>query len=419
MAIQSFTVSNYKAFSEAVTVNVRPLTLLFGYNSAGKSALARWLPLLRDSLAARRSSPFDMASLAARGATFSSLLSKFTASPTLRFEIAGDLGKLSYVIRDIPETRSQVVESIVFDNDDTRSISWAPESTGDEYNVRWNDKDAYSTSITFGGLFPRQQQVGGSLTNAISAMARTILEDCVSDVYWLQAVRAVPPRRELFKGAPAHVLPDGTGVTELIIGAETSGADIVPAISQWYESATGYKLTLERGAFKDSEMFSFGLTKGAVLNSVELADTGEGMGQVLPIVGLLTLAEHSLLGENVPTLIFEQPELHLHQAVEPALAELLCRVAAAKKANIIAETHSESLLLSVQLGLIEGRLDPADVAVYWIRQSDEGPATASEITFDELGRPSGGDWPPGVFTHNTKQARELVRRQIAKERDAS
>ncbi|QJU58371.1 AAA family ATPase [Sphingomonas sp. AP4-R1] len=49
MGIDHFQVNNYRAFT-AVSVEVQPLTLLFGYNSAGKSALMRWLPTLRDTI---------------------------------------------------------------------------------------------------------------------------------------------------------------------------------------------------------------------------------------------------------------------------------------------------------------------------------------------------------------------------------
>src|SRR5438128_1314151 len=51
----------YKAFRQRERLAVRPLTILIGRNSAGKSALARLPVLLRRSLAARARGPLTFA----------------------------------------------------------------------------------------------------------------------------------------------------------------------------------------------------------------------------------------------------------------------------------------------------------------------------------------------------------------------
>jgi predicted ATPase len=48
--LSRFTVENYRAFARAQAIEVRPLTLFFGWNSGGKSALVRFLPLLAESV---------------------------------------------------------------------------------------------------------------------------------------------------------------------------------------------------------------------------------------------------------------------------------------------------------------------------------------------------------------------------------
>jgi hypothetical protein len=419
MAIRSFSIKNYKSFVETAEIQVRPLTLLFGYNSAGKSALARWLPLLSETVQGGSKSPLDMTALAARGATFSGILSKFTEQPSLSFSLTADGGSLDYVIRDIPEVKQQVVEKlrISIGHDRLTEVEWAPVSDYTEYLISHQGDVPRQIDIEFTGLTPRVEANVDVEDEEFAPLTADILRECLSSVFWLQAVRSTPPRREVYRGTSTQVAPDGTGVSEMVFGSEASGDDIVRHLSSWYSKATGYNLVLERGAFKGDEIYSFCLNTERLAKPIELADTGEGIGQVFPIVGLLTLARNRLLGTD-PLLIFEQPELHLHQAVEPALADLMCEVAASGTAKIIAETHSESLLLAVQLALIEGRLKSADVAVYWVRQGEDGAARASEITFDSLGRPEGGDWPPGVFTHNAEKARQIVRAQLASERNA-
>jgi hypothetical protein len=57
MRLTDFFVENYQSFVGRTTIELRPLALLFGYNSAGKSAALRVLPL-----AAHRSFPLGSSS---------------------------------------------------------------------------------------------------------------------------------------------------------------------------------------------------------------------------------------------------------------------------------------------------------------------------------------------------------------------
>lgn len=47
MLIKSFEVQNYKGFRDRQPIELAPLTLLYGENSSGKSALLRLVPCKR------------------------------------------------------------------------------------------------------------------------------------------------------------------------------------------------------------------------------------------------------------------------------------------------------------------------------------------------------------------------------------
>src|ERR1039458_471344 len=74
VTINSIKFENYRSFVDGVDVQLRPLTLLFGYNSAGKSALLRGLPLIAASLRTQERAPMALVCPAARQASFSDLL---------------------------------------------------------------------------------------------------------------------------------------------------------------------------------------------------------------------------------------------------------------------------------------------------------------------------------------------------------
>jgi len=57
MSITSITTTNFRRFAHPVEFAIKPLTILVGRNSSGKSTLLRLLPLLRQSLTTRTSAP--------------------------------------------------------------------------------------------------------------------------------------------------------------------------------------------------------------------------------------------------------------------------------------------------------------------------------------------------------------------------
>jgi hypothetical protein len=55
--LESISVSNYRSFSERSTVKLRPITILLGRNSAGKSSITRLFPLLQQSMERNTAAP--------------------------------------------------------------------------------------------------------------------------------------------------------------------------------------------------------------------------------------------------------------------------------------------------------------------------------------------------------------------------
>ena len=53
MTIEAFRLQNFMCFEDSGWLELRPLTLVYGRNSAGKSAIFRALLLLRQSLASK------------------------------------------------------------------------------------------------------------------------------------------------------------------------------------------------------------------------------------------------------------------------------------------------------------------------------------------------------------------------------
>ena len=105
--------------------------------------------------------------------------------------------------------------------------------------------------------------------------------------------------------------------------------------------------------------------------SVNLADVGTGVAQMLPI--FVQRALDLLSPPKKPVLeIIEQPELHLHPAAHGALADLYLNAAKRGGVRFIIETHSETLLLRLRRRIAEGQVDPRSVAIYFVEHHSGG-----------------------------------------------
>lgn len=121
---------------------------------------------------------------------------------------------------------------------------------------------------------------------------------------------------------------------------------------------------------------------------VLLTNVGFGVSQVLPVLTLCALAEEG------STLILEQPEIHLHPAVQAGLADVFIDVIKNRDIQIILESHSEHLLARLQRRMAEEKLTPDDVALYFTHIED-GASKLEELEIDSYGNIS--NWPQDFF----------------------
>lgn len=141
-------------------------------------------------------------------------------------------------------------------------------------------------------------------------------------------------------------------------------------------------------------------------NSLELnlVDVGFGISQVAPVVVQSLLLTSQTRGREEgrrrqrDTLLVEQPELHLHPAMQAELGSLFAEVVSTSStAQIIAETHSESLILRVMKLIRTGNLDASLVKVLWVDQDKDGHAFVRDLPIDKSGEFE-VSWPHGFFS---------------------
>ncbi len=146
------------------------------------------------------------------------------------------------------------------------------------------------------------------------------------------------------------------------------------------------------------------------LASVNLADTGFGFSQMIPIIiQIWTLlnsrgAALRALTTTTTVIAIEQPELHLHPRLQAVLADLFSQaVKLARDSGIdlrlVIETHSEQIINRLGRRVSESTLDPEDISVVLFDKPGFAlPTSVTATKFDKDGFIS--NWPYGFFESN-------------------
>ena len=122
--------------------------------------------------------------------------------------------------------------------------------------------------------------------------------------------------------------------------------------------------------------------------STPLTDVGFGVSQVLPVLVLLYYVPEG------STVLMEQPEIHLHPAVQSGLADVMLNVATVRNVQIVVESHSEYLMRRLQRRVAEESASAEDVKLYFV-SSKPGEAQVSDLLLNEWGEIE--NWPDKFF----------------------
>lgn|GEM_PF-4476428 len=133
----------------------------------------------------------------------------------------------------------------------------------------------------------------------------------------------------------------------------------------------------------------------------DLTSVGVGVSQALPIVVAVLAAPRNGL------FLVEQPELHLHPAVQSRLADFI--LYARPDLSIIVETHSEALLTRIRRRISERKVWRPKVAVTFIESTGKG-STSRDLHFDQFGDLS--EWPRGFLSDIGEDTAAIVQANL-------
>lgn len=400
MQLRSFGCANYKAFRDRTAIEVCPLTVFIGRNNSGKSALLRLPRLLLRALSSRAprgAFPLDLDGLAF-GRLFRDVVHGGAPHGAVSFDIVLDDDALGTI--DLSATVQNVQalagpgdhrEFTVVSRWETRlpkrdHLDWIP-APGDVATYQGQG------AMTFRGLLP-EAYTGPTATRFgyLDPWRRPIddFEDRVTHLGPLRA-SAVPTYETT---VPIRLDLAGTGAMAWLMHDK----GLQDRVGEWFRThLDGWHLTLAQAGSASHCL----LRRGSV--EVNLCDAGQGIQQVLPIV----VQQLSDKPRDHFLHMIEQPELHLHAAAHPALADLFIDTARHGRGAVLVETHSENLLLRLRRRIAEGMIDSSLVSLWWVAEKPEGCNTVQRIRIDADGEVD--TWPQGVFSEGYEEVKAMRR----------
>lgn len=523
--MKAIKLESFRSLGDTGFVDLRPLTVLVGRNSSGKSSFLRFLPLLRQSIEARTTGPIQWYGDYVDYGGFKETVSSFSSENEIRFgfrlniepeivehrfypaqryhphdepaqprtsaeceltlkiipdpkdnsvtrfrainlEAAGhrvqiDMQGLSGVNRIVINGKEPLRQ--VYEDLRLRSNRLLPQISRDVQSKEFRDvagrlgHPLYARPLALmelkdelGHLFHHNTTEHKILTAALmmpfgtdQELLRHLREYKESGVHWTRAVRALridtPQFRRIRDMTVANYLAGIMEEVDRQLGIFALGVRYVKPVrataERYYRQQDlaveevdpeGRNVAMFIRSLTDAERRDFqrwtsdelgwrieARIRGGHVSlrireegdvSYNLTDVGFGFSQVLPLLAQLWAMQRRGRGRGFRrhvTFAIEQPELHLHPALQARLADVVTgAITSATRRRIglrvVMETHSEAIVNRIGHQIATGRIEPEAAAVVLFEGTEVGSGSQVRIaTFDERGYLQ--NWPLGFF----------------------
>jgi len=424
----------FKAYERAA-IRVAPVTVLIGPNNGGKSTVLQALGLLAQTVAASQGAIKTQGPIVDLGSSTAELANDSTGRAaswginlTWSTPADGEPVDVGFELKVGPEQRPQPFATTTWVTQkrsgrlgpvDVRATSGSPKVT-----VKATGLPQQGIDVPANAASPWQWQIAGpsggtgpladQLIAEILATATPLFAGAVA--HQLEAFHYVGPDRQVVRSA----FPLGGSriwnpqKAEDVINTFTFEDEILARVSDRLRRTFHYGLdkTLFRAdqfgtANRGNQVALVGTTQdGHRRNIVNMGAGFTQFGWIALQVELARRFQDPQYGQYAPRIKptpivgVEEPELHLHPRLQPAMAELLADFTL-QGAQVVCTTQSEHFLMAILELILAGKLTSDQVSVYYL----DAPVV-ERLEVDSKGQLKGG--LRGFLEENEKQ----VERQI-------
>lgn len=332
---------NYRIFKKRQVLDIKPITILFGKNNAGKSAVLK-LPFIGKSIYDAKDSN-----------TFSTKINEVEICKSYRDLVYGR-GFQSVYLKFVGNAGNQ--SDILFHID-----MEMPVFEKKEHLIK---EERSNTIVDYIGPF------------------RIVPNSYMS----------IDTQMSLISGKR------GTNTYQALIrDAKTTSHILCNKVSQWYQdNFEGWGVYVDYSSTSTGEVYNVVMRCNGI--TTPIWDCGTGIIQSLPVV-----IRACQPAENPTLVVFEEPESHLNPAAHAELCQLIVdSTEEDENKRYMIETHSHTFILRLQRLLAEGKLNPDNVALYYVKYNEvERSSQLERIEMMQDG--SIPQWPKGMFQDVMKE----------------
>lgn len=387
---------NVRSFCGRHTIPIKPLTILVGENSSGKTTFLAMLALA--------SSPWFPSQASVSGPPYD--LGSYDTLATNKGVRRGQLGSFSlgYSLDPLESESHRSILVTFTDNHGQPAINSLEGTTNkvrvnchfsgselkgkvtySEGNKLGNDIHEYSFSSNFKEELGQNIPMAFQLVNTVAASIPVgvgnegaKLRSEVTNAIW-SLFGLTTSQSTAVSLAPVRTKPRRT-YDELSRDFRPEG-DHIPAVlaRMWEDETATHKKAFyddlitfgkDSGLFNDFDVKRLGKKSSSPFQimvktggpSQNLQDVGYGVSQVLPVFGDSTLAPKG------SRLLLQQPEVHLHPRAQAALGTFFARLVATKQKEFVIETHSDYLVDRIRLEVAKGTIPPESVQILFFEK---------------------------------------------------
>ncbi|MFJ5987945.1 DUF3696 domain-containing protein [Lentzea sp. NPDC092896] len=466
--ITSLSLQNFKAWENTDDVSFGPITAFFGSNSSGKTSFLQSLLLLKQTAeSADRGRVFDLGSTTSalvNLGTFHDLIFSHDENRTLGISMDWQEDEPFQIQNTDKEDQPPIAEdrdlhlavevSVVRQ---TPVVQYVEYGLGDKvFCMNRGPKNEYSLEADNykfirvqgrawplpppGKFYSFPDQVRAYYQNAAFLSDLELqFEKLCRRIYYLGPLRQDPERTYTWGGGhPADVGKRGEYAVQALIASQSEGKkdnarglihrsdgvrrtklmSVEQHVAEWLQelgliSSFDVKPIDTRGT-----IYQVAVKRTPNSPEVMLTDVGFGVSQVLPILVLLAYIPQGSI------VLLEQPEIHLHPAVQSGLADIIIEAAKVRNLQIVLESHSEHLLMRLQRRLAEREvgpgysLEPEDCKFYFCQPGENG-SEIEQLALDQYGNIT--NWPDDFFGNAFGEAAAMnkaARRRAIRERNS-
>ena len=376
--------TNFRLFDDEVTIRFRPITVLIGRNSSGKSTIIKFLLMLSQSMGPGKPNFLSPEGDSVSLGSFRQLKNSLTRKRNLTFELSAKAPTIpsEAILEQLKSLGNGIVDKLVYGTKAT--VPYNPRANLGSATYTWSTGASSEAMM----IIDTKIHSNFAFLDEVSQLEHVVDEPNIRHIIQESLERYFIERelRDTFRhqlDSIRHLSPVRSEAQRVIVAAHPSIDDVgqtgeytLPHLQQIVtDNPCLYSFILPHmrsvagidGAdfVTSSGYVSQALAKNRTTSAeVPIADFGFGVSQCIPI-----LVQGTIMA-SYSTLMVEQPEAQLHPTAQLELGSFFADLWTQRQVASIIETHSDNILLRLRRLIARGDLPHEDVSVAYFTFDD-------------------------------------------------